>query len=64
MILPYEAAKEIDEFLSEQNISYVIIGEIAVQRWGDPRLTKDVDVTLIVPIDHLPLNPKIQNSYR
>lgn len=51
MILPYEAAKEIHEFLSGGNISYVIIGGIAVQRWGDPRLTKYVDVTLIIPIE-------------
>jgi len=51
MILPYDAAREIHEYLSEQGIPYVIIGGVAVQRWGEPRLTKDVDVTIVVPVE-------------
>jgi len=30
-------------------IPYVIIGGIAVQRWGEPRFTEDVDVTVLAP---------------
>jgi hypothetical protein len=51
MILPYEAAREVHDFLTAQKIPYTIIGGIAIQRWGEPRLTKDVDVTLLVPIE-------------
>ena len=28
-------------------ISYCVIGGVAVQRWGDPRQTADVDATLL-----------------
>jgi hypothetical protein len=27
-----------------------VIGGLAVQRWGEPRLTRDVDVTVIVAL--------------
>ncbi|MFQ5865318.1 MAG: hypothetical protein ACE5IW_08840 [bacterium] len=48
MILPYEAVKEVQEFLTAQEIPYVVIGGIAIQRWGDRRLAKDVALTLLV----------------
>lgn len=43
-----EAASEVHRFLSGQRIPYAIIGGIAVQRWGEPRFTRDVDVTILV----------------
>ena len=40
-------AKQVQEFLDGQGWRSCIIGGIAVQRWGEPRLTVDVDVTLL-----------------
>jgi len=46
-----EAAWELHQFLTSLGIPYAIIGGIAVQFWGEPRLTKDVDLTIAVPLD-------------
>lgn len=42
------AAGEICEVLSENGWQFCIIGGLAVQRWGEPRTTLDVDITLLV----------------
>lgn len=47
----FEAALEFHLFLTERNIPYVIIGGIAVQHWSRPRLTNDVDITILIPIE-------------
>lgn len=41
-----EAAWEIHEFLTSRGLRYAVIGGIALQKWGEPRLTRDVDITL------------------
>lgn len=46
----FEAAWQLDRFLTEREIPYAIIGGLAVQRWGRPRLTVDVDLTALVPL--------------
>lgn len=46
---PFEAAREFHAFLTAQGIPYAIIGGIAVQVWGEPRATRDVDLTIAVP---------------
>lgn len=46
-----EAAWELHVFLSALGVPYVIIGGMAVQRWGEPRFTLDVDVTVAAPPD-------------
>jgi len=46
-----EAAWELHQFLTRAGIPYGIIGGIAVQFWGRPRLTEDVDLTIAVPLD-------------
>jgi predicted nucleotidyltransferase len=46
-----EAAWELHQFFGELGISYAIIGGVAVQTWGQPRLTRDVDLTAAVPLD-------------
>jgi hypothetical protein len=51
MLPIYEAAWEMHQYLTRKRIPYVIIGGIAVQKWGRPRLTKDVDLTIAVPIE-------------
>lgn len=43
----FEVAKRVQEFLDARNWRSCVIGGIAVQRWGEPRLTRDVDVTLL-----------------
>lgn len=44
----FETAWQLHTFLSSREIPYAIIGGIAVQRWGQPRLTRDVDLTLLL----------------
>jgi hypothetical protein len=43
----YQAASEIQQLCESQGWSFCFIGGVAVQRWGEPRLTTDVDLTLI-----------------
>ena len=45
------AAWELHQFLTSLGIPYAIIGGIAVQVWGEPRLTQDVDLTIAAPLD-------------
>ncbi len=47
----FEAAWELHEFLRNHDIQYAIIGGVAVQRWGDIRLTQDVDLTIATPFE-------------
>lgn len=47
-----EAIIEIHEFLTALNIPYAIIGGIAVQYWGEPRLTADIDITILTSIEN------------
>ena len=42
-----EAAVELQDLCREAGWSFCIIGGLAVMRWGNPRLTVDVDVTLL-----------------
>ena len=49
MNLQVETAWRLHRFLSERKIPYVISGGFAVQRWGQPRLTRDVDLTILLP---------------
>jgi hypothetical protein len=51
MIPVFEAAWEIHEFLTQHKIPYAIIGGLAVQEWGIPRLTVDVDLTVLTPVE-------------
>lgn len=41
------AAAELQSFFQEKQWTYCIIGGIALGRWGEPRTTRDVDVTLL-----------------
>ncbi|HEY8485847.1 MAG TPA: nucleotidyltransferase [Limnochordales bacterium] len=46
---PVQAAAEVGRFLDGLGVAYVVIGGLAVQYWGEPRATQDVDVTVLVP---------------
>jgi hypothetical protein len=41
------AACEVQHFNLQRKWRFCFIGGVAVQRWGEPRLTQDVDVTLL-----------------
>jgi hypothetical protein len=43
----YAAALELQAFCLERGWHFCFIGGIAVQRWGEPRLTVDADLTLL-----------------
>ncbi len=44
-----DAAFEVQEFLNKQAQRFCFIGGLALQRWGEPRATRDVDLTLLCP---------------
>lgn len=46
----FEAAREVCDFLSARRWKYCVIGGLAVQRWGEPRNTQDVDFTLLTEL--------------
>lgn len=46
----FDAAREVQEFLRHSGCSFCFIGGVALQRWGQPRLTVDVDLTLLAPL--------------
>jgi hypothetical protein len=41
------AAVEVQRFCEQRRWPFCFIGGVAVQRWGEPRLTQDVDLTLL-----------------
>lgn len=43
----FEAAAELQRFCEQQNWEYCFIGGVAVQRWAEPRVTFDADLTLL-----------------
>lgn len=48
MNVQYRAIKEVHDFFTKEGIKYVIIGGIALQKWGEPRFTRDLDFTILV----------------
>lgn len=47
MIDIFEAARQLQSFCDQRGWRSCFIGGIAVQRWGEPRVTRDVDLTLL-----------------
>lgn len=43
----HAAALEIQAFARGRSWQFCIIGALAVERWGEPRLTHDVDLTIL-----------------
>ena len=43
----FAAAKEVCDFMKARRWKFCVIGGLAVQRWGEPRLTRDADLTLL-----------------
>jgi len=47
MIELFRLAAELQEICQRQQWLFCFIGGIAVQRWGEPRVTQDVDMTIL-----------------
>jgi hypothetical protein len=47
MIKLFELAQELQTFCENNRWNYCFIGGLALQRWGEPRLTQDIDLTLV-----------------
>lgn len=43
----FAAAQEIQAFCRARGWRFCFIGGLALQRWGEPRLTQDVDLTIL-----------------
>lgn len=43
----FEGALEVETFLRSEGWRFCFIGGVAVLRWGEPRLTRDADLTLL-----------------
>lgn len=42
-----EAARDLQEFIAARKWEFCFIGGLAVQKWSEPRVTDDVDITLL-----------------
>ncbi|MGD0620777.1 MAG: hypothetical protein ABSB67_24380 [Bryobacteraceae bacterium] len=47
MIDLFTAAKQLQDFCDRQGWQSCFIGGIAMQRWCEPRVTRDIDLTLL-----------------
>ena len=45
----FDAARDLQTLLDTLGWGFCFIGGLAVLRWGEPRFTRDVDVTLLCP---------------
>jgi len=43
----FEAARQLQAFCDRQGWRSCFIGGLAVQRWGEPRVTRDIDLTVL-----------------
>jgi hypothetical protein len=43
----FEAALDVQRFCQARRWRHCVIGALAAQRWGEPRLTQDVDATVL-----------------
>ena len=43
----FKTALEIQQFLEDRDWAFCFFGGLAVARWGQPRTTQDVDLTLL-----------------
>ena len=47
MIDLFQVAEDVQTLCIRQGWRFCFIGGLAIQRWGEPRVTKDVDLTLL-----------------
>jgi hypothetical protein len=46
----FDAARDLQVLLETHGWGFCFIGGLAVLRWGEPRFTRDVDLTLLCPL--------------
>lgn len=51
MNLQIKALADLHQFFVSEEIQYVVIGGIALQYWGEPRFTRDIDVTVLLTLN-------------
>jgi len=44
----WTSAVELQRYLDSCGYEFLFIGGIAYQRWGEPRVTQDLDLTLVI----------------
>jgi len=44
----WDSAIELQSYLQSQSFRFCFIGGVAVQRWGEPRVTDDLDLTIFL----------------
>ena len=61
-----DAARNLQEFFEQRGWRYCLIGGLALLRWGQPRFTRDVDLTLFSGFGHEEdfINPILEAGYR
>lgn len=47
MISIFKAAADLQDFVTKAGWPFCIIGGLALQRWGNPRMTRDADMTVL-----------------
>ncbi len=47
----YSSLKSFHECMTDNQIDYAVIGGVAVAVWGEPRLTQDIDVKVLLGRD-------------
>lgn len=52
MIDLIQEAQRLQEFLDLKSWDFCFVGGIALQRWGEPRLTQDIDLTLLTNFEN------------
>jgi hypothetical protein len=58
------AAAQVQKFLDQQRWKYCFIGGIAVQKWGQVRVTQYIDLTIFTGIgDELPVIDRLLKSF-
>jgi hypothetical protein len=57
----FAVALEVQEFLRELAQPFAFIGGLALQCWGEPRVTRDVDLTILTRFEG---EPEILNTLR
>lgn len=50
MIELFQVAQELQRFFRKHSWKFCFIGGLALQRWGEPRVTQDIDLTLLTGI--------------
>jgi hypothetical protein len=48
-----DALISVASWLDRENLPYMVIGGFAVTIWGEPRFTRDLDITVLVPPDQV-----------